>query len=112
MNIITNAIHAMPNGGTLLISTKVTNGYAQIDIKDTGKGIPEEHLGRIFDPFFTTKETGTGLGLSISYQIIERHSGSIDVESEVGKGSKFAIKLPPSALRNQVATLRNDCYQR
>lgn len=96
VNLINNACHAMPDGGSLLVSTRVKNEHAEIEISDTGEGIPKEHLGRIFDPFFTTKKAGkgTGLGLSISHQIIERHSGSIEVKSEVGGGSTFIVRLP------------------
>jgi signal transduction histidine kinase len=70
--------------------------FIQISIKDTGQGIPENIREKIFDPFFTTKRIGkgTGLGLSISQSIIEKHNGSIDIKSEVGKGSEFVIMLP------------------
>ena len=97
VNILLNASHAMPDGGLLHITTgKVAEGpYIFINISDTGCGIPEEHLGRIFDPFFTTKEDkGTGLGLSVSYGIIESHQGTIEVQSSVGVGTTFSIKLP------------------
>jgi two-component system NtrC family sensor kinase len=95
VNILTNALQAMPEGGELSIETKKANGI-EIQISDTGRGIPEEILPRIFDPFFTTKEVGkgTGLGLSICYGIIERHNGTIEVESEVGKGTTVTIILP------------------
>jgi two-component system NtrC family sensor kinase len=97
MNILLNAADAMTaNGGSLNIRTDVKNGMAEISFTDTGQGIPKEHLSKLFDPFFTTKQTGkgTGLGLAISYGIIQSHSGNIEVESEVGKGSTFRIKLP------------------
>jgi two-component system NtrC family sensor kinase len=97
MNILLNAADAMAsNGGTLTIRTEMKNGIAQISFTDTGHGISKEHLSKLFAPFFTTKETGkgTGLGLAISYGIIQSHNGEIDVESEVGKGSTFRIKLP------------------
>ena len=96
MNILSNAIDAINDKGTITISTSKSNGKVQISIKDTGKGIPENIRTRIFEPFFTTKEVGhgTGLGLSISHSIIEKHKGTFEVNSEVGKGSEFVISLP------------------
>jgi signal transduction histidine kinase len=96
MNILSNAIDAIPDKGTITISTSKSNGSFRISIKDSGRGIPEDIQSRIFEPFFTTKEVGqgTGLGLSISHSIIERHKGSIEVRSKVGKGSEFMILLP------------------
>ncbi|HLA05632.1 MAG TPA: ATP-binding protein [Syntrophales bacterium] len=96
INIFVNASHAMPNGGDLHIKTCTENGaYASIRITDTGCGISEENLGKVFDPFFTTKsESGTGLGLSVCYGIIERHGGTIEVQSKVYEGTTFIIKLP------------------
>jgi two-component system NtrC family sensor kinase len=97
MNIIINAADAMAgNGGTLTIKTNVRDGMAEVSFTDTGCGMAKEHLSKLFAPFFTTKETGkgTGLGLAISYGIIQSHNGDIEVQSEVGKGSTFRIKLP------------------
>jgi PAS domain S-box-containing protein len=96
LNILVNAWHAMPHGGTLTIATTVQDQMLVIHFRDTGQGIPPEHLTRIFEPFFTTKGSGkgTGLGLSVCQQIVRRHSGSIEVESEVSKGSLFTVKLP------------------
>ncbi len=95
LNIITNAVHAMPTGGLLTIRTSIVGDYIIVTITDTGQGIPQEHLQRIFEPFFSTKkERGTGLGLSISYRIIQDHGGRIDVESEEGKGTTFTVRLP------------------
>ncbi len=96
LNLSLNACEAMPGGGTLLISTQAANGKVVIKITDTGCGIKREHLDRIFEPFFTTKPVGkgTGLGLSVSYGIIQQHGGTLDVESEEGKGSTFTITLP------------------
>ncbi len=96
MNILTNSIQAITENGNITIETKVENNNVEIIITDNGGGIPEENLNKIFDPFFTTKKPGegTGLGLSISYGIIKSHNGSIDVKSEVGKGTTFIIKLP------------------
>lgn len=98
MNIILNSLEAMPKGGTL----KVRSGYNQraeairIEITDTGYGIPEENLPYLFEPFYSSKPEGkgTGLGLSIVYEVIDEHNGSIEVESEVNKGTTFIIKLP------------------
>jgi two-component system NtrC family sensor kinase len=92
-----NAGHAMTAGGTLRITTQRNNEFNGVmaEIADTGCGIPEENLAKIFDPFFTTKEaSGTGLGLSVSYGIINSHGGKIEVESSVGIGTTFTIKLP------------------
>jgi signal transduction histidine kinase len=96
INIILNAIDAMPKGGTLKIELSKMNNEAIIKIKDTGTGIKDQHLTHIFDPFFTTKGSGkgTGLGLSISYAIIQEHEGHIAAESMSGKGSTFTIYLP------------------
>ena len=94
LNIILNAAQAMAGKGSLTITTSHDAGVITIKIKDTGPGIPPENIGKLFNPFFTTKEKGTGLGLAISYGIVERHSGKIDVETELGKGSTFIISLP------------------
>ncbi len=96
INIILNALDAMPEGGELRIETAEVNNEAVIKISDTGTGIKKEHLPRIFDPFFTTKGIGkgTGLGLSISYAIIKEHEGRISVESTEGQGTTFTVALP------------------
>ncbi|HWQ09322.1 MAG TPA: ATP-binding protein, partial [Holophaga sp.] len=96
INIILNALDAMPGGGELGIRLTLENGAEIVRISDTGTGIRPEHRSRIFDPFFTTKGVGkgTGLGLSISYAIVKEHDGRIDVQSEVGRGSTFSITLP------------------
>lgn len=98
INLIFNAIDAMPDGGTLSIKSvlNANKGVVQIEIADTGFGIAKEDLPHIFDPFYTTKTEGSGLGLGLStvYGIIDRHKGTITVESEVGKGTVFRITLP------------------
>ncbi len=96
MNILANAIQAIPDKGSIFITTAKINDQAIISIADTGTGMPEEIKKRIFDPFFTTKEVGegTGLGLSISYGIIEKHQGTLTVESELNRGTRFIIAIP------------------
>jgi signal transduction histidine kinase/CheY-like chemotaxis protein len=96
INIMLNAYQAMPDGGTLHITTKQVGSELQVIFTDTGVGIPPENVQNIFDPFFTTKEVGegTGLGLSVSYGIVKAHGGDIEVESQVDKGTTFVIKLP------------------
>ena len=89
----------MTSGGTLIVGTKSQGDLIQIDIADTGCGIPQEYLNKIFAPFFTTKSRGTGLGLAVVKKIIERHQGTIEVQSVVGEGTVFRIRLP----RTQVA---------
>ncbi len=94
-NIINNALDAMPEGGTLKIETCKEDDLIVITIADTGVGIPEAIRDRIFDPFYTTKGVrSTGLGMSISYGIVNRHKGTIGVESREGQGTTFTIKLP------------------
>jgi len=102
MNLIINAAEAMSGGGgRLLVATRYNAGdnCVEIDVTDTGHGISQENLERIFDPFFTTKEAahGTGLGLAISFGIIKEHQGTISVESEVGRGTTFTVRLPVTA---------------
>lgn len=96
MNILVNAAHAMESHGVIAIKTTRESDDIVVRISDTGKGIAPENLNRIFEPFFTTKEVGkgTGLGLSISYDIVKKHGGVMTVESEVGIGTTFTIRLP------------------
>lgn len=94
MNMIANAFQAMPEGGSLEISIRREGRYAQVSFSDTGVGIPPEALKKLFDPFFTTKAKGMGLGLAICKKMIDAHGGSIDVQSELGKGTRFTIRLP------------------
>jgi signal transduction histidine kinase len=94
INLIQNAIQAMPQGGYLGVELEQVDGTAKIRLQDTGVGISPENMKRIFDPFFTTKAQGTGLGLSTSYGIIASHQGGIRVQSRLGKGTCFTIILP------------------
>jgi signal transduction histidine kinase len=96
LNIINNAVYVMPNGGTLTVRTKADHRGVRVELEDTGPGIAPEHRDRIFDPFFTTKPevSGTGLGLSVSLGIVQSHGGTIEVLSEVGKGTTFTVVLP------------------
>ena len=95
VNMVFNAVDAMPRGGTLTLSTSEVGDEVEIRISDTGTGMTEEVRARVFDPFFTTKgKAGMGLGLSVSYGIIRRHEGSVEVESEVGRGTTFRVRLP------------------
>ncbi|HZS70509.1 MAG TPA: ATP-binding protein [Candidatus Acidoferrum sp.] len=96
LNLLLNARDAMPGGGMIEIRTSAHNGTVEIEVADTGAGIPREHIHRIFDPFFTTKANGrgTGLGLSVSYGIIKEHAGKIDVRSTPGKGTSFHVEFP------------------
>ena len=88
---------AMATGGTLRVTARQVGAHVEVRVKDTGPGISPELLPRILDPFFTTKEKGTGLGLSVVYGIVEKHGGTIDLQSEVGKGTRIAIRLPKAA---------------
>ncbi len=98
-NIFNNAYQAIEREGTIEITTQTDKNGIQISVADTGCGISQENLPRIFEPFFTTKQKGkgTGLGLSVSHDIIKKYGGSIEVQSEIGKGSLFTIKLPTTA---------------
>jgi PAS domain S-box-containing protein len=106
-NLIRNAIQAMPEGGELRLQTRQAavegskdeqgtgeRKYITVTISDTGEGINAENLAKIFNPFFTTKDKGTGLGLAISHNIIKAHQGTIEAESEEGKGTSFTVKIP------------------
>jgi signal transduction histidine kinase len=106
-NLVINAVHAMPKGGTITVATRNTSAAppgnpeverecAVIEVADEGEGIPQEHIDRIFEPFFTTKGVGegTGLGLSVTHGIIEDHDGWMTATSVPGKGSTFTLYLP------------------
>jgi signal transduction histidine kinase len=101
MNLLANAAQAVADGGEVRVSTLLDGNAVRVSISDTGPGIPAAHLSKIFDPFFTTKPVGegTGLGLSITYGIVERHGGTINVESREGSGATFTVTLPINARR-------------
>jgi two-component system sensor histidine kinase HydH len=94
LNLLINAIQAMPEGGTVLLSGRPRNGRILIQVKDEGCGIGAADRDRIFDPFFTTKQTGTGLGLSVAHQIVEQHGGILSAEPNLDKGTTFSVVLP------------------
>lgn len=94
LNMFMNALHSMPGGGALTISSFIRDGVGEVVVSDTGEGIPQEEIKNIFKPFFTTKHTGTGLGLAISKKLVEKHGGEITVESRPGFGSTFRVLLP------------------
>ncbi|OGW29127.1 MAG: hypothetical protein A2X59_11495 [Nitrospirae bacterium GWC2_42_7] len=96
LNLLLNAFDAMPQGGSIDIAIKMSDGFMEMVLKDTGIGMDESVIEKIFDPFFTTKPfgKGTGLGMSICYGIISEHNGTITVKSKIGKGTTFVIKLP------------------
>jgi PAS domain S-box-containing protein len=102
VNLMNNAVDAMPKGGRLDLSTAVKGEYVMVKVSDNGLGIPREKITRIFEPFFTTKEVGegTGLGLYVTSMIVKKHHGIIDLESEVGKGTTFMLKFPRSGVKN------------
>jgi signal transduction histidine kinase len=94
LNLIINAIQAMPQGGEITLSAQVQDGAIVIAVSDQGCGIRPENLGRLFDPFFTTKETGTGLGLPVAHQIVAQHGGSLRADPNPDRGMTFSFRLP------------------
>ncbi len=94
LNLTINAVQAMPDGGEIVLSTRVDRGRVIIEVKDQGPGISPEHLDKIFDPFFTTKDTGTGLGLSVAHQILSQHGGILEAKNNAGSGVTFSLYLP------------------
>jgi two-component system NtrC family sensor kinase len=101
LNLVLNAIQAMPDGGKVTLRTRMNDGTVTAEVSDTGVGIPEDIRDRIFDPFFSTREfsQGTGLGLAVSYNIVSSHGGTIEFESQVGKGTTFRVILPRDRAR-------------
>ncbi len=106
VNLIFNAVDAMPGGGAITIRTAVSDDQAVVEVSDTGAGMTKELQERIFDPFFTTKgESGSGLGLSVSQGIIDRHGGEMSVASTVGEGTTFTLRLPLAAAAPQASSI-------
>jgi len=101
-NLVVNALQAMSQGGTLRVTTLSSGGFVLLSLEDTGSGMNEEVMDKLFLPFFTTKDVneGTGLGLAVVHGIIASHGGSIDVQSEVGKGSRFEVRLPAGSFED------------
>ena len=94
LNVINNAVAAMPDGGTLTVATERAGDVVLIHVIDTGTGISEENMAKIFEPYFTTKEFGSGLGLTVVYKIVKEHGGEIALKSKEGEGTTFTISLP------------------
>jgi signal transduction histidine kinase len=94
LNLMINALQAMPGGGELILSAAAVDGTARIDVIDTGGGIPDEAVKQIFNAYYSTKRGGTGLGLAISQRVAREHGGSLQVATEAGKGSDFFLLLP------------------
>ena len=106
LNIVKNAINAMPNGGSLKVQTRFQNDEIQLSISDSGVGMSDEVLEKIFEPYFTTREFGSGIGLTIVYKIIKEHRGDISVTSKEGEGSAFLLSFPVSpGQRNLLSTM-------
>ena len=94
LNLIKNAIIAMPDGGDLRLQTRREGDNVQIIVSDTGEGIPEELQGKIFEPYFTTRDTGSGLGLTVVYKVVREHGGDLHMDSSPGRGTTFKISIP------------------
>jgi signal transduction histidine kinase len=97
LNLVKNALEAMPNGGELTVITRQTRDGVALDLIDSGCGMAAETAGRMFDAFFTTKEEGSGLGLVLARKVVEAHGGRIGVQSELGQGTKFILEFPVPA---------------
>jgi signal transduction histidine kinase len=95
LNLVQNALEAMPQGGTLTVAGECTPTQVQLQVRDTGSGIPAEHISQLFEPFYTTKQEGTGLGLYIVREFITAHGGQIVVQSAEGQGTTFTLTLQP-----------------
>jgi two-component system sensor histidine kinase AtoS len=107
LNLVHNALDAMPQGGTLTLVGQGTATQVQLHVWDTGSGIPAAHLEQIFEPLYTTKPEGTGLGLYIAQEIVAAHGGQLTVQSTAGQGTTFTITLPRDAENVPWELLRN-----
>lgn len=94
LNIVKNAISAMPQGGTLRVTSRHEGDVAVLEVVDTGQGIPESIIDKVFEPYFTTKDFGSGIGLTLVYKVVKEHGGEITVRSHEGKGTSFVVALP------------------
>ncbi len=103
LNIVINGLQAMPDGGTLFVSTGADGKSVRCAVRDTGAGIAAEHMEDLFDPFFTTKPDGTGLGLSIAHRIVTAVGGRIEVESSPNEGATFTIVLPTGGFESDAS---------
>jgi signal transduction histidine kinase len=102
VNLVKNAIEAMPDGGQLVARTRITRSGVALDLIDTGCGMEGEALLRMFEEFYTSKDTGTGLGLPTAKKIIEGHGGRINVQSQIGQGTQFTLEFPtPKRINKQ-----------
>ncbi len=108
-NLIFNAVDAMPHGGRIVVSTAMNDGCVTVAVGDSGTGMNDEDRARCLEPFFTTKgERGTGLGLSVVYGIVQRHGGTIDITSELGRGTTFLINLPITTAVAEASIVKQD----
>jgi signal transduction histidine kinase len=98
LNLVINAQQAMPDGGEMMVRTSSVAGEVRIEVTDTGEGIPPQILGKIFDVYFSSKRSGTGMGLPTTARIVNEHDGEIEVQSDVGKGTRFLLRFPGAAL--------------
>src|SRR5205085_10790227 len=111
VNMVLNAVDAMPEGGTITLSTRESGAGMEISVSDNGEGMTEDVRSRVFDPFFTTKgKAGMGLGMAVSYGIIRRHEGAVEVESQPGRGTTFRIKFPAAScpVKSSTATVEHE----
>jgi signal transduction histidine kinase len=94
MNLMLNAVQAMPDGGTLRVRTRAEGATVLVEIEDTGRGMTPEEVANIFEPFYTTKSQGLGLGMPYARKVIEQHGGTVSVESRAGEGTTVRVELP------------------